>query len=379
MNELFIVIAIFIYVLTVAYFILIFNYWISWERIKTFFISQKENKTFISVIIAARNEEKNIEQCLHHVCKQNYPSSIFEIIVVNDFSEDTTQQVVESFIQSNKQCAIKLINLTGNGGKKAAIAAAVKEAKGELIITTDADCIMDNNWVKTIAGYYESHGSYLISAPVIISGVNLFGKIQSLEFMSLIGTGAAAIQTGYPLMCNAANLAFKRDVYFEMGREVIKNEPLSGDDTFLMFAIHKKYPRKIAFLKSHDAIVTTLAHTTLKDFLNQRIRWTSKVKRYSNYYVQYIGIFLFVFNMMILFSGVAAMFYKPFLNIFLIQLIAKLLIDVVFLFRLSYFFHNKKLLLFFFLVEIIHVFYLIFIPLTALSGSYEWKKRKVKE
>jgi cellulose synthase/poly-beta-1,6-N-acetylglucosamine synthase-like glycosyltransferase len=369
--------------LTGIYFLLILMYSVSWERIKIFSPSATESKTFISVVVAARNEEKNILQCLHHLSRQNYPFRLFEIIIANDFSEDSTQQLVESFIQSNKTVTIKLIHLSEIfkekiGSKKAAIAEGVKQSNGELIVTTDADCTMGANWLKTIADYYETHQAYMICGPVVFSEKNLFDKIQSLEFMSLIGIGAAAIQSRHPLMCNAANLAFKREIFFETGRADVKNEPSSGDDTFLMFAIRNKYNDKIAFLKSPDAIVETKPQFFIKEFFNQRIRWISKVKNYSDYYVQLIGIVFFLFNMMILFSGIASLFAKTFLAVFLFGFALKLIIDFIFMAQISTFFKKRNLLLLFFPSEVLHVFYLVIISVLIFSKNYEWKKRNIK-
>jgi cellulose synthase/poly-beta-1,6-N-acetylglucosamine synthase-like glycosyltransferase len=371
------------FILTGFYFLLILIYSISWNRIKIFFSSPNENKTFVSIVVAARNEERNILQCLQHLSRQNYPVQLFEIIIANDFSEDNTKQIAESFIRSNQKSTVKLINLSEisdikKGSKKDAIAEAVKHAKGELIVTTDADCTMNAGWLKTIAEYYELHQPYMISAPVCFSENNLFDKIQSLEFMSLIGSGAAAIKTGYPLMCNAANLAFKKEIFFETGRDNLKNEPFSGDDTFLMFAINNKYKGKISFLKSTDAMVTTQCQPSIKDFFNQRIRWTSKVKNYSNHYVQLVGVMLFLFNAMIFFTGVASLFTKEFFNLFLMQISAKMIIDFIFLFQLTGFFQKRKLLLLFIPVEFLHVFYILAVSLLSLSKKYKWKERVIK-
>jgi len=362
---------------------LIVMYSISWEGIKLVVPSATENKTVVTVVVAARNEEQNILTCLQHLSRQNYPSHLFEIIIANDFSEDNTQQVVESFIQSNKNSSIKLINLSDvfkekTGSKKSAIAEAVKQAKGELIITTDADCTMNTKWVKTIADYYETHHPFMICGPVVFTENSLFDKMQSLEFMSLIGIGASAIQSRYPLMCNAANLAFKREIFFETGRADVTNETSSGDDTFLMFAIRSKYNDKIAFIKSTDAIVETQPQFFVKEFFNQRIRWISKVKNYSNHYVQLIGTMFFLFNMMVLFSGIAMLFTKTFMDIFIVGVAVKLFIDFIFMNKIATFFQKRNLLWLFIPAEVLHVFYLVIISVLVFSKKYEWKKRSVK-
>lgn len=384
METLLLILKIVIAVATTFYFILIGNYILRWESIKIFFADDVQPAVFVSVIIAARNEQQDIGNCLTSLVNQNYEPSLFEIIVVNDFSSDATETVVNTFMQTHKNISIRLISMRdvladGSSSKKRAITEGVKIAKGELILTTDADCMVKNSWIKTVAAYYTETGHYFISCPVEYesNGLNFFAKIQSLEFMSLIGSGGAAIKSGYPLMCNAANLAFKKSVYFEVGRNDVDSEPVSGDDTFLMFAIHKKYPDKISFLKSPEAIVSTAPSGSVADFINQRKRWTSKVKNYSAAYVKWIGLGLFIFNTSIIGSAIFGLTHEAFLKLFLLQLVIKFVIDFVFLNRVSYFFSSKKLLLLFPLVEILHVFYIVLVSVFSFSKKYEWKNRNV--
>ena len=161
MDEFIFFFKIFIVALTICYFLLILTYLIAWESIERFSSTKTENKTFVSIIVSARNEENNILRCLEHLVKQNYLPELFEIIIVNDFSEDSTEKIVDEFIQFHKQVSIRLINLSEiysvtEGSKKKAINEGVKQAKGELIITTDADCVMNHNWIRSIVNYYEN-------------------------------------------------------------------------------------------------------------------------------------------------------------------------------------------------------------------------------
>lgn len=384
METLLLILKIVIGFATAFYFILIVTYILCWERIKVFFAGDMQPAVFVSVIIAARNEELTIENCLISLANQNYQPSLFEIIVVNDFSTDATETVVNTFVRTHKSFSIRLVNMRdllaeGNGSKKRAITVGVKMAKGELILTTDADCTVKNNWIKTVTAYYAETGHYFISGPVEYKSNRLkaFAKIQSLEFMSLIGSGGAAIKSGYPLMCNAANLAFKKSVYFEVGRGEVDSEPVSGDDTFLMFAIHRKYPDKISFLKSPGAIVSTVPSASVADFINQRKRWTSKVKNYSAAYVKWIGSGLFIFNASIIVSAILGLTQEAFLKFFLVQLVIKFVLDFVFLNRIAGFFGKRKLLTLFPLVEIMHVFYIVLVSIFSFSKKYEWKNRNV--
>ena len=210
--------------LLLPYLVLIIVYRQSWVRLKTFNIGEKkipENTTLISVIIPARNEEKNIGLCIGSIIKQTYPAHLFEIIIVDDHSVDSTAAIADSYKQKN----ISLIKLSDfnwnknlNSYKKKAVETAIGLAKGNLIVTTDADCIVQPEWLKTIASYYENTGSVFIAAPVAYadklptdSKFKGFLKIfQSLDFMALQGITGASVYKKIHNMCNGANIAYEK-------------------------------------------------------------------------------------------------------------------------------------------------------------------------
>ncbi len=176
------------------------------------------SRTFVSVIIPARNEEKNIHDCLQSVTTQTYPKHLFEIIVVDDFSTDGTARIVTSFGDKNVSL-LSLENFTENGiinsYKKKAIEIAVSKARGDLIITTDADCVVPVTWLQTIVSFYETYDPVFIAAPVAFYSETNFLKIfQSLDFMTLQGITGAAVYKKFHCMCNGANLAYRKDVFF---------------------------------------------------------------------------------------------------------------------------------------------------------------------
>ena len=125
--------------------------------------------TFISVLIPARNEEDNIQRCLDSITQGTYPSSLFEVIVIDDHSDDMTPQYVSQYGQTNVHL-IELKNFIKLGEnqpfKKRAIEAAISQAKGNLIVTTDADCIAPKEWLSLFAEFYETQGKRFIAAPV---------------------------------------------------------------------------------------------------------------------------------------------------------------------------------------------------------------------
>src|SRR5688572_5845115 len=199
--------------LGITYALFILLSWLGWKRIMPFEHADDTLLTRVSIIIPARNEEKNIVSCLNSIASQSYPEHLTEIIVSDDNSEDQTAELVKNWIASNNRNA-KIISASRNMmGKKHALNEAVKNATGELIVTTDADCTMNNNWLSTIVSYYEKHSPSMICGIVSIRKENNFlSTFQSLEQLGLTAIGAAGIYFGHPLMCNGAYLAYTKKI-----------------------------------------------------------------------------------------------------------------------------------------------------------------------
>jgi cellulose synthase/poly-beta-1,6-N-acetylglucosamine synthase-like glycosyltransferase len=339
--------------------------------------------TKVSAIIPARNEEENIENCLKDFIQQNYPKQLLEIIIVDDNSKDKTTELINKFKTIHPSINIILISLNElqnfSAYKKRAVAVGIENASGTLIITSDADCRFNKEWISSIVSHYEKNQSKFISAPVSFNNTDtLFGKIQSLEFMSLIGSGATAINLGSPNMCNGANIAFEKSAYLEVNGFDNKNEPASGDDMFLMLKIAKKYPDKIHFLKSKDAIVYTDAKKNLSEFYQQRKRWASKGTKYNNSSVTAIAFIVYLANLFWLVNFVLAFIYPEFLALLLILTGLRMLIEILFLYSLASFFDKRKDLLLYIPTFIFNIFYVIIIGVAGSIGTYEWKGRRVK-
>lgn len=333
-----------------------------------------------SVIIAARNEEDNIKRTLDSLIGQNYPSAKFEIIVVDDHSTDTTAAIVKTF----EDKGVRLIQLNEkeplNSYKKLAISKAIAQAEGDVIVTTDADCRMNRRWLSTIMSHFELQGLYMLSAPVLYSEeTSFFERIQTLEFLYLIGLGAAGIGNRKPTTCNGANLAYKKDVFYEMGGFQGIDDVASGDDELLLHKVAEKYADKIGFCKSLDAIVYTDAKPTLRSFFSQRKRWASKSTKYKDKKVVLLGVSIWLFNLFFVFSMIYFIFYLPTINYwFLGVLIMKLSVEFLFMKPLCQFTKSQSYLKYLPFVSLLHPFYLVVIGVAGNVGKYDWKGRSVK-
>lgn len=344
-----------------------------------FFEHKNGTHTSVSVIIAARNEEHNIGRTILDLLNQDFPREALEIIIVDDHSTDNTAAVVSSFKDHGVQLIQLNIGEAFNSYKKYAITKAIESAKGEVIVTTDADCRMGPNWLKNTIGCMEEMGYYMVSAPVVYTlEKSLFERLQTLEFMYLIGLGAAGIGNRSPTTCNGANLAYKKSLFVELeGFNGIDNLA-SGDDELFLHKVAEKYPSKIGFCKSTEAIVYTDAKPDLPSFISQRKRWASKSTKYKDKKVVALGVCIWLFNLAILLALAGFIWMLPLVNWFLLAALGiKMLVEFVFMIPITRFAGRSSLLVYIPLLSILHTVYMVYIGLAGNTGKYDWKGRKV--
>lgn len=365
--------------LTLIYVAIVLYFRKGWGRIPKFEATPFSPSTRISVLIAARNEEEKIGATLDDIVRQNYPAGLLEVIVVDDHSTDGTSAIVESYAGRD----VSLITLNEekalNSYKKKAISEAIRQAEGELIVTTDADCRMGPDWLRTIARFYEENRFRLISSPVAyFKEQGVFEKLQTLEFLYLIGLGASTIGNRMPSTCNGANLAYRKDVFLQLDGFKGIDDLASGDDELFLHKVAAAFPGSIGFCKSRAATVYTYAKPTLSEFLMQRKRWASKSTRYKNKWVVALGVSIWLFNLVILLSVLAGLFKPVYLVPAIAALLFKFSAELLFLVPLVRFIKRVKLLALLPVLSVIHVLYMVYIGIAGNSGRYDWKGRSVK-
>lgn len=391
MEPILIVIA---FLFLLVYIGLIIYYRQSWVSIADlrFPISDFVPSTKISIIIPARNEERNIKACINSIINQYYPATLFEVLVVDDHSTDNTAAIVSSYQLPN----IKLISLKDfiapneiNSYKKKAIEIAIHQSSGELIITTDADCIAPKNWLQTIAVFYQEKKPDLIVMPVAINCSNKFIEIfQALDFMTLQGITGASVHKKFHSMCNGANLAYTKKAFNAVNGFSGIDNIASGDDMLLMHKIFKQDANAVLFLKSKEVIVQTQPVHTIKEFFNQRIRWASKADKYDDKRIFGVLVLVYLFNVLLIVLPIISLFLNEKHSIFDIQystfklwlflLLIKTIIELIFLYPVAKFFDKKKLLWWFPLMQPLHILYTVIAGWLGKFGSYKWKGRNVK-
>ena len=373
--------------LFVCYSILILYYWRSWisipdpilpvgrQVVTGFTPSNHAPSTHISIIIPARNEEDNIAELLKSLQEQTYPKELFEIIVIDDHSTDKTAKIVSQF------SGVKLLTLKEdaiNSFKKKAIEKGISAASGMLIVTTDADCLPTSSWLQILALFKEETNAGFIVAPVVFncnsSPVQIF---QAMDFMVLQGITAASVFKKIHSLCNGANLAYERELFYDVNGFDGIDHIASGDDMLLMHKIAKRYPERIHYLKSAEAIVSTAPMKTWSAFFNQRIRWASKATYYDDKRIFWVLLLVYLFNFSFFVLLVAGIWNSFYWLIFILGLSFKTIVELPFFYSLSIFFNKQWMVKLFFFFQPMHIFYTIISGLLGQFGKYEWKGRKV--
>ncbi|MGZ3872037.1 MAG: glycosyltransferase [Mucilaginibacter sp.] len=350
-----------------------------WHAIKPPQVKQSGFTTKVTVMIAARNEEERIHLTIEDILAQDYPRHLTEIIIVDDHSTDRTSQIISSYSGQG----IRLLQLNEdkplNSYKKKAIAEAIRLSNGELMVATDADCRMGSKWLSSVVGYYEAEHPVMISSPVsYFEEKSLFERMQALEFYSLIATGGAFIGNGHASTCNGANLAYRKDIFYEVGGFKGIDDLASGDDELLLQKVALRYPGQIGFLKWRDAVVYTHAKPNLKEFLEQRRRWASKSVKYKDKKVVALVVGLWLFNLSILINLCLGIYNPLFFKISGLQFLTVLFSQWALLLPVTAFFKRRRITMLLPITTPLYIIYFVYIGMIGNKGKYSWKGRMVK-
>ncbi len=373
------VISIFFYLLLLFYVAIVLFFIYGWLRSKKYITKREQLNTTLTVVVAVRNEESNIINLLNDLKSQSYSSNLFDVIIVDDHSNDNTAQLIEGFEMANLRLIKLNLDKPINSYKKKAITEAIKLSNAKLIVSTDGDCRLNKEWLTTIVDFYESNKFKVISAPVTFhQQQNLFEIFQTIEFQYLIGIGAAAIFNNYPITCNGANFIYEREVFNELDGFKGIDHKATGDDELFLHKVFTKYPNSAGFIKSENAIVKTYAKHNLSGFIQQRKRWASKSTGYTDKKVVSIVVGVFLFNLALFLSPIIYFFDNSIFEFFSIAIILKLLFDGCFMFLMLRFFDNIRYIFYFPLIVFLYVFYILYIGVIGnINKTYHWKGRKV--
>ncbi|QES87286.1 glycosyltransferase [Rhizosphaericola mali] len=368
------------------YCILILQYYGWFKKLQPFITDKKVTPQIsFSIIIPARDEADNIGKCVLSILKNKYPLHLFEVIVIDDFSSDKTCAVVENIQKQYPN--LRLFHMAElipnaanlNSYKKKAIELAIGKSAHNWIITTDADCQVGEEWLRSFNNYILQEDKVFVAAPVsFIDTGSFLSKFQYLDFLSLQGITAAAVSAGVHSMCNGANLCYQKDAFFHVEGFKGVDHLASGDDMFLMHKILKKYPKSVGYLFAQEAIVETLPMDTVKGFINQRIRWASKADSYQDKSIIAVLALVYLVNVFFIVGFIFSLFEWTTFRFWLGLFIVKIIVEMFFLTPVAKFYKGQRLMKYFPIMELPHLVYTVVAGFLGKFGKYQWKGRTVK-
>ena len=333
-----------------------------------------KNQPSVSVVIAARNEEQTIRTCLSAVLNQSYPPEKVEIIAVDDRSEDRTADIVKSISAAHRR--VKLLQIKDRSPhlapKKRAIDLGIQHAVGDIIVTTDADCQPGPEWLSELVKYFEPQVGLVAGYNPYRTDDSIFQQMLALDYFAMACVAAASAGLSYPISCSGGNLAYRKELYVQIGGFKHLGKWVSGDDDFFLQQVREKTNWKIRYATHPNTFVPTAPPANLKEFVNQRIRYASKCAHYSrSVTLGLLGVYLL--NLLIV-AGIPGTLFEPSLLFYwLATLFIKTASESSFLLQGDQIFGMSHKKTTFVITAIIHPFYIVLAGLLGQLSHFRWK------
>jgi cellulose synthase/poly-beta-1,6-N-acetylglucosamine synthase-like glycosyltransferase len=328
----------------------------------------------VSVVVAARNEEGNIERCLRSILQVDYPADKLEVVVADDGSTDRTPEIISKIKQEHNNLKVIRIESQINNlkGKANALAQAIAQTNGEFIFLTDADCEVPRTWIKGMLRHFDEKTGVASGVTIIETGKIFYG-MQSLDWAFLLSVAAAVGRLFKPVACIGNNMAFRKEAYIECGG--YQNLKFSITEDFALFkAITENGKWGYAFPVDLETLVISKPVKTLKELYHQKKRWGT-----GGLDTGLLGIAImsggFIFHLLLILSPL--LIEK--ISSLLISLVLKFFIDGAFLFKTLRKFKKTSLLKYLPFFELYYIIYVVVLPFVVFfGGKTVWKDRKYK-
>jgi glycosyltransferase involved in cell wall biosynthesis len=366
-----IMIAIILFSVVLVYAITIVSLIYGFTKVNSFDYIGLKQKTKFSIVVPFRNEAENLPKLLASFSKLNYPMELFEVILVDDDS-DFRLQIADCRFRISIIDNIRV----SNSPKKDAISTAMQVVKNDWIITTDADCVVNENWLSALDNYIQLHHEVsMIAGAVRYHCKNSFlHHFQQLDLASLQGATMGSFGLGKGFMCNGANFAYTKSFFQDLKGFDGNDGIASGDDVFLLQKAIAQFPEKVHYLKSKNNVVITKPVNDWKSLFHQRVRWASKTGSYQSKFGIGLGLVVFGGNVGLLFVVCCLLFGIGNFYLICFLLLAKFSVDFVLIYKTNGFLKNKTK--FFLISSLFYPFFSVSVALYSLLGKYEWKGRK---
>lgn len=342
-------------------------------------------KHFVSVIIAARNEEKQIPELLDSLKTQDYPQDRFEVIVIDDKSTDHTADIIRDFSREWEQLRLLQVSETpGNySPKKYALTRGINAAKGEIILGVDADCTVQPTWISTMNSYFAEEVGMVVgfSSVTVEDPSSWIQRWQAFDFLALMAANEGALNRGVPLAASGQNMGFRKEAFEMVGGYDSIADRATGDDVLLLQLIRRQTDFSIVFAGSPKAYNTTVPERTLKSLLHQRIRWASDAPVQLAMDPGFFAYLFSVFTMYLVVLGgiVFSFFYPSFLPVLVAGYLVKAGGEFVLLRYAVTLYDRRELLREFPWWTLLQIPYIIVAGVGGAFFNYSWKGRTRKE
>ncbi|CAM3315685.1 glycosyltransferase family 2 protein [Aequorivita lipolytica] len=364
-----------------SYFIFMVALVYGFKKVQLFFSAEIQPANRFTVVIPFRNEAENLPFLLKTIEELKYPLEFFEVIFVNDASEDSSEAIISQAIEKSK-ISIKLIQnkRVSASPKKDAISEAIKNSNFEWIVTTDADCELPENWLKELDAFIQKENPVMVCGPVLYASNGSFiENFQQLDGLSLQAVTVGSFGLNKPMLSNGANLAYSKNAFLKVNGFEGNNHIASGDDVFLLEKMKKTLPNQVRYLKSKEAVVSTKPQENWKNVVNQRIRWASKTSKQQTDTSLILGIVVFFVNISILASPLLMVFNPENLNLYIFLIVLKIITDYAVLLQASRFFEVNISLLKFLWQTFFYAIIVLIVVFGSFRGNYSWKGRSFEK
>jgi cellulose synthase/poly-beta-1,6-N-acetylglucosamine synthase-like glycosyltransferase len=361
---------------------LIFLFFVRWRWNKIPHLEVAENTldaTGVSIVIPVRNEQHNIEDLISSINSTLYPQQNLQIVIVDDASEDGTLARLRHLAAS--QSNLVYISLSDppdfqGSYKKRALTKGIELAKFPIIVTTDADCRFQPNWINALVSCVQLNQWVMATGPVVYNSSKWFTPILNMELACLVAVGAVSLDYGAPNMCNGANLVFSKEKFLTIGGYSGFEQIVSGDDEFLLYKMNAQYPGRVGFVKSQQAVVETDPPISLTGLLDQRKRWASKWKAHKSISTQLLALLIFGFHLLFTTVIVLTLLGLYPWKLLLLQLVLKMIFEHLLVAPVLNFLGKRLRFQWFLFTQLVYSIYVVFIGIAAHLGSFNWKNRQ---
>lgn len=364
------IIAAIVYVISVLY-LLSGLYRLSYEK--------NDKHHFFSVIIAVHNEEENLAKCLDCMLRQDYPSDKFEVIVADDRSTDSTPSIIKKYCNEFSNFKSVEVGQTETAiPKKTALIKALEIAQGDIILSTDGDCMQSPGWISSFNNCFSPDVIMAIGHVSYFKPQNVWQGIDALDYLTHRALGAGFLGSKSVYTCTAANMAYRREIFDKHKDDFKRLKIRPAEDNFILHCA-RRTGKRIVVATDPLSVVETEGAQNLSHFLNQRFRWAAYGSCITTPGVKLFFIPTLLFYVIVLVSLVGAIFSPAIFRTIGLILLLKMAVDFLFVAKYTQIYKLQYMLKYFIPLSMIHPL----APIAVIGGnlfSFTWKnKRYTKE